>query len=341
MTRILNITILSVFLLAALIQTAQSEAPAFEIHFIDVGHGDAAVVVCEGEYMLIDGGDENCGKTVCDYLNKMNISRLDYLVYTHPHKDNVGGLTEVVERFPIGDVFGSVTAYDTIIFSSFMRALSQSGEEIIIPEAGYEFDIGSARATVLGPVKQSSDMNNMSLVMRVVYDETSFLLCADAMSGEENDILQTAGELSSDVIKISCQGSDEATSELFLAQVMPRYAVISTATRGDNVYGHPNDAMLTRLNQAGIEVYRTDLNGTVICSSDGKEITITAQKDEIQAHNGADTEEMYIINTNSDKFHRPDCRNVASIAEENRLEITASPRELIREGYSPCGNCAM
>lgn len=246
---------------------------SFAVHFIDVGQGDATLILCDGKSMLIDGGDKSASRTVYTYLKKLDISYLDYVVCTHADADHVGGLSGALEQAQAGTVFCPVDDYDTKAFQNFKTRVEGQGKKLIKPAADTVFPLGSATVTVLAPRENypKSDNNNTSIVLRVVYGATSFLFTGDAEHASESAMCEAGVTLKSTVLKVGHHGSDTSTSIRFLGEVMPQYAVISCGK--GNKYGHPTEQTLSRLHQADVTVFRTDLQGDIICESDGKEVT--------------------------------------------------------------------
>lgn len=247
----------------------------FAVHYINVEQGDAALVICDGHSMLIDGGKRNKSDLIYSYLKDNDITDFDYIVCTHPDADHVGGLSGALNYATVGRVFCPVTEYDSEYFGDFLKYIGQQGKSITVPYQGDVYSLGSASVTILGPVKNYSDTNNMSIVMRIVYGNTSFLFTGDIKEEAEKDILATGREVGSDVIKIAHHGSQYSNSESWLKKVNPQYAVISV---GNNAYEHPTDDVLTNLKKNGVETFRTDLQGHIIAVSDGNEITFSVQK---------------------------------------------------------------
>lgn len=273
-----------VLLIAALLswkpmlkQTAgPRESGDFQVHFIDVGQADAALILCEGHAMLIDGGNAADSDTIYTYLKKQGCSHLDYIVCTHAHEDHVGGLSGALQYATVDVALCPVTSYGSKAFESFCKYLQQQQVEITVPSPGDQFSLGGAQVTVLGPITASDDTNNTSLVLRMVYGDTSFLFTGDAEREEEADILEAGNTLRSTVLKVGHHGSDTSSSYPFLREVAPEYAVISVGK--DNSYGHPSDAVLSRFRDLGTTVYRTDLSGDVICTSDGQSVFFETNK---------------------------------------------------------------
>lgn len=323
----------------------------FEVHFIDVGQADSALVLCDGESMLIDGGNAADSNLIYTYLKRMELDHLNYIVCTHAHEDHVGGLSGALNYASVDTAFAPVTDYSSKAFQNFKTNLEKQGKEITIPSAGDEFSLGSADVTVLGPINESDDPNNTSIVLRVVFGETSFLFTGDAEREEEQDILDSERTLKSTVLKVGHHGSDTSTSYPFLREIMPEYAVISVGT--GNSYGHPTEAALSRLRDAGAKVYRTDLQGDIICISDGKNVTFETRKNgnadtlasvgsnslQKKEEENAAYEMEYVLNTNTKKFHLPSCPSAEKMSGDNRQDFTGSREDVIAEGYEPCGKC--
>ena len=320
------------------------EDSTFEVHYLDVGQGDCSLVLCDGHAMLIDGGESSESSKVYAYLKQHGISHLDYMVATHAHSDHIGGLSGALNYATVDTAFCPVTDYDSKTFDSMVKYLDKQGIGITVPSAGDEFMLGSAHVQVLGPQKIYDDPNDTSIVMKVTYGETSFLFTGDAERTAEADILDAGYDLSSTVLKVGHHGSDTSTSYPFLREIMPEYAVIQVGK--DNSYGHPTEDTLSRLRDAEVKVYRNDLQGDIVCSSDGKTVSFTTTKNESVQTNPTvvvtpeadqlDDAGEYIGNKNSKKFHLPTCKNLP--AEKNRIYFD-SRQAAVDAGQSPCGNC--
>ncbi len=256
---------------------AQEADSGFEVHFIDVGQADAALVLCDGKAMLIDGGNAADSSLLYTYLKKHGIDHLAYIVCTHAHEDHVGGLSGALNYAKADRAFCPVTSYDSRAFTSFVSYLKKQNVSIEVPKAGDRFSLGSASVQVLGPVTAGAeDPNNTSIVLRVVYGKTSFLFTGDAEREEEQEILESGCPLESTVLKVGHHGSGSSTTYPFLREIMPEYAVISVGA--DNTYGHPDTDTLSRLRDAGVKVFRTDMQGDIVCVSDGKNVTFSTER---------------------------------------------------------------
>ena len=338
-------------------QETSNEMPgdsSFEVNFIDVGQADSAIIICDGKAMLIDGGNADDSSLIYTYLKNHGIDHLDYLVCTHAHEDHVGGLAGALNYATVAVAYCPVKSYDSKAFNNFTKYLENQGVSITVPSAGDTFTLGSASVTVLGPINPSDEPNNTSIVLRIVYGSTSFLFTGDAEREEEQDILDAGCSLSSTVLKVGHHGGETSTTYPFLREVMPQYAIISVGA--DNSYGHPTEATLSRLRDAGVTVYRTDMQGNIICTSDGKTVSFATEKNaeadtlgsvglnSTQTTSPTTTSNVaietdYVINTNTNKFHFPWCSSVNQMNEDNEKFYTGSRDDLIAQGYSPCGRC--
>lgn len=253
--------------------TPSAAEPKLTVTFLDVGQGDAALVECDGAAMLIDGGAPGQSSKLYSALKRRGITRLDYLVATYPDADHIGGLAGALEAATVGTAYCSVTEHDTDTFRTFQRKLEEKGVPLAVPEAGDSFPLGGSTVQLLGPLRQSGDTNNSSLVLRLVCGETALLFTGDAEREEEQDLLTAGCDLSATLLKVGHHGSDSSTSYPFLREVMPRYAVLSVGA--DNPYGHPDENTLSRLRDAGVQVFRTDLQGDITVTGDGHTLIVT------------------------------------------------------------------
>ena len=339
----------------------------FTLTHLEVGQGDAAFISCDGHYMLIDGGDTGCSNQMYSYLKRNGISYLDIVVASHAH---VGGLSGALNYAKAGLVLCPVTEYDTDAFRDFARYAGKNGPGITVPKKGDTYALGSATITVLG--LNAGVGNDSSIILSVTYQDRVFLFTGDAEREAEQAVLADCPELLAAYgLKVGHHGSADATTYPFLREIMPEIAVISCGA--GNPYGHPTDNTLSRLRDAEVTVYRTDLHGDITIAFDGSEWSVTTQKpaseediftpgedfnfvpdtgdssDDVTRGDGGDngnedsesTAGMdYIANKNTKKFHYPGCNSVKKMKESNKKFFYDVTRDyMIEQGYDPCGNC--
>ena len=340
------------------------EKSTFNIHFIDVGQADAALVECDGHYMLIDGGNKGDSSKMYSVLRSAAVPKLDIVVATHAHEDHVGGLPGALNYCSADLTLCPVTAHDSEAFNDFVKYANKNGGGITVPSVGDTYSLGSSSVKILGLNANSGDINDSSIVLMVTYGSTNFLFTGDAERAAEQAILDSGVDLSATVLKVGHHGSKDSTTYPFLREIMPKYAVISVGD--DNTYGHPTSETLSRLRDAGVKVYRTDMQGDIYAISDGKSVTLsvtrnadadtlsnagdepvvvvppvvvtqaTTKQDEPQA---APAGTDYVLNLNTKKFHYPSCKSVKQMKDKNKGYYTGTRDEVIAKGYDPCGNC--
>lgn len=252
----------------------------FEVHFIDVGQADCMLLICEGQAMLIDAGNPEDDKIILDYLAEHNVKHLSYVVATHPHADHYGAFTRVLAQISADVIyapFNETGVWDSR-YDQFLNFVKYSmRNEVRVPEVGKEFYLGSAKITVIGPLRKDyEDVNNTSIVLRVEYGNLAFIFAGDMEGVAELDLVKAGANLEADVLKIGHHGSGSSSYYQFLRAVSPTYGVITCGR--DNEYGHPHSGPLSRLRDADVTLYRTDLQGHIVCrSDDGKTLTFETQ----------------------------------------------------------------
>ena len=207
--------------------TAASVDAPFEMHFIDVGQALSVLVECDGQFMLYDGGNVDDGSLVVSYLQKQGVEELQYVFCSHAHEDHVGGLAAALAYFPANHVYSPVTEASTKCFRDFVKYTQQQGLQVEVPAVGTTWPLGSASVTMLGPVAQYSDTNDTSIVLRIDYGSTSFLLTGEMEKTAESDLVASGANLKADVLQVGHHGSSTSTSYLFLNAVLPEMGVIS------------------------------------------------------------------------------------------------------------------
>lgn len=249
-----------------------------EVHFIDVGQGDATLIKCGEHAMLIDAGDDSKGTAVQNYLKKQKVEKLDYLVLTHPDSDHIGGAPTIITKFEIKKVFVSNYEKDNKSYQKLIQALDDKDVTYLTPRVGWRYYLGTALITILAPNKEYDNPNDASVSLIIKNGDNKFFFSGDAGEDAENDILDNDIDISADVYHVGHHGSKYSTSKEFFKAINPDYAVISCAE--GNSYGHPHAETLNTLRTNGVKVYRTDEEGSIVATADGKKITFSVPASE-------------------------------------------------------------
>ena len=251
-----------------------------EAHFIDVDNADAAFLTCNGKTLLIDAGEKSAGETVVKYLRDHGVQKLDYVIATHADADHIGGMRTVIEEFPVGKF---LMAYmpkgaepTTSTYLNLLLTLEEQNISIVDVKPGTAYALGEAKITILGPVKDSEDKNEQSVVCRVTHGTQRLLFTGDAGREAEKAMLNAGVDLSADLLKVGHHGSDTSSTAAFLKAVGAKIAVISCGANND--YGHPHKEVVQRIKKLDMTLYRTDQRGTVKVISDGKKLTVETEK---------------------------------------------------------------
>ncbi|MCL2608528.1 MAG: MBL fold metallo-hydrolase [Treponema sp.] len=243
------------------------------VHYIDIGQGDATLVQAPGGNILIDGGDRRTVTAFVRYLKEAGISRIAYVIATHPHADHISGLVNVLDEFEIGAVIMPRVAHTSATFERMISAIERHDIPVVEPIPGTVLNVGDVRLTILSPNgTDSKNLNNHSVSVMIGYGGTRFLFTGDSESEAEEAMLAGGLDLSAQVLHVGHHGSITSTTRDFLDAVSPQIAVVSVGAH--NSYGHPNKEVIQRLETAGVTVYRTDENGTVLISSDGRLVKV-------------------------------------------------------------------
>lgn len=247
-----------------------------EVHFLDVGQGDCAIIQCDGEYMVIDGGPKSAAELVYSYIrNTLQTTRIDYVVSTHPHVDHIGGLAAVLNAAQVDLLLTPVLEWDSEAFRDMIKYADKQGTVISVPYQYDQMKLGGATVTILlcwPNAIQYGRTNDSSIILRIDYGEISFLFTGDAEEWDEEMLFQDQVDLKADVLKVAHHGSIYSTSAEFLREVSPEYAIISVGK--NNKYGHPHQAVLDRLADIGTKTLRTDEWGRIVIRSDGNTLSI-------------------------------------------------------------------
>lgn len=320
MLKLIRSLILSIILLGNVAQADLS------VHFLDVGQGDAALVICDGEAMLIDGGPASASQLIYTYL-RQEVEDLSVIVATHPHDDHIGGLAAALNAVPVDIIYSPVTEWNGKAWESLEKYATAQGTPIIVPDEGDAFSVGGTTVTILHCWPDAWAENDMSIVLRVDYETVSFLFTGDAEAMSEYMMLTDQLPLTADVLKVAHHGSRYSSTPEFIEAVSPSWAVISCGTK--NAYGHPHEETLEALSDS--QILRTDLLGSIVFRTDGHTLSVTAAVT-------PKVEAVYIGNRNSMKFHYPACESVTDMAESNKVPLN-SRNDALSLGFTPCGRC--
>lgn len=249
------------------------------MHVLDVGKADSILIESDGHFMLIDGGTADYGDKISRYLTRHGVKTLDLVVNTHPDEDHIGGLSTVIASFPIKEYFSpdipTAIVPNSAEYRNVQAALRTKNLTAVHPVRGTVRTLGKLKVDVLAPVKQHDTTNNNSIVLRLTYGGTKFLLMGDAEKEEETDLLSSGESLAADVLKVGHHGSSTSTTQELLNAVKPRYAAISVGKDSSDL---PKTAVLKRLRGVNAQIFRTDVSGTLIFMSDGNKITVQTER---------------------------------------------------------------
>jgi len=328
------------------------------VHFLDVGQADSIFIqLPNGENMLIDGGEAKNASSILIYLRSLGVTTIDYLVATHPHADHIGGLPDIINAMDVLNIFMPRVSHTTQTFERLLTSIQNKGLQIDQAIAGVnilllpELEVG-----IIGPMREDyRDLNDHSAVIKIIFGSTSFLFMGDAEGTSEGHITT---DVSADVLKVGHHGSKTSTSAAFLRRVAPSYAVISVGS--NNSYGHPTDEVLARLDAADVDVYRTDMVGTIVFISDGESIIIDKAPSPYQPQappaeaisgggtsggsgSGSETgtsesstessETTVYITRTGQRYHNDGCRHLA----RSKIETTLNAAKA--QGLTACGTC--
>ena len=355
--RLLKATLLTI-LIAALFSAAATASNNLTVHFLDVGQGDSELIQFNNKNVLIDGGEQDMGPRVESYLRNHGVSSLDIMVATHPHSDHVGGLIAVLNDIPVKQVLDIGQAHPSPLYETFLTLINQKNIPYKNPQQGQTIDLDpNLKIEVLNPpaTQFTDDLNQNSIVLKVVFNKVSFLLTGDAGFEAENSILAYGYDLKSDILKVGHHGSSSASSPTFLSKVRPAISVIEVGAGND--YGHPAQTTLDALQQIGSKICRTDLNGNIIITTDGVTYSVTTQRQSGNAANistqpqnpvatpslgpitfTSRASQQFVGSTKSNKYHYPSCRLAQKIKPANEIWFTSS-EDARAQGYVPCEVC--
>lgn len=256
---------------------SEAAQTGFELHVLAVGKADCLLLRCDGQTMLVDGGNTGDEAYIKAYLQAQGVDSLDYVVNTHPHEDHLGALDRIVLAYPVGQAFLSPKPHTTKHYEELLDALEEKQVETSVPEPGDTLVFGGATITFLSPDPDADfgdEINDWSLVFVLEYGQHRFLFMGDAESAAEKALRESGFDLSADVLKVGHHGSDSSSKNKFLDAVSPSYAVITCDKNEEK--GEPSEKVLERLAERGVQVFRTDEQGDVVIRSDGQSLLLPA-----------------------------------------------------------------
>ncbi len=253
-----------------------------EVHFIDVGQGDCALIRTPEQNILIDCGEYESYRAVNRYLKDLGIKRLDMIIMSHPHSDHMGCMYKIADKYEVGSIMMPELPYEmqpeSGSYSRLMESIRRKNIPVIYAVPGSVCDTGSGgNIRVIAPVGEYDDLNNSSAVVMFTFGDTRFIFCGDAEKDAEEDILASGADIDADVIKVPHHGSDSSSTRGFVNAVSPDYAVFCVGAEND--YGHPHADIVERYIYYGAKILRTDMNGNIKFVTDGQEITVSTQKE--------------------------------------------------------------
>ncbi|GAA0451139.1 MBL fold metallo-hydrolase [Alkalibacillus silvisoli] len=291
-----------------------------EVYYFDVGQADSTLLKYEHEEdlyrILIDTGDW-ISSDVTYYLNDLEIDVIDLVIGTHIHADHIGQMDEVIENFEVDEVWMTGNEGTSETYEQAITAIETSDVDYHEPRKGEEYDIGPLEVDVVHPNELTGDYNEDSISTKMTYGDVSFLFTGDAEEGAEASMLQAGHELDADVLKLGHHGSSSSTGSQFLEAVDPNIAIYSAGA--NNSYGHPHSEVVERVKNANIDLYGTDVHGTVTVTTDGEDLNVETQ------HNGT----IEVENTEEQETNETEEEAANSDSKEGCVDLnSASTDEL-------------
>lgn len=249
------------------------------IYFLDVGQGDSIFIkTADNHKILIDGGPDANVVGLLDHLLPAWDRKLDLVMLTHPHADHATGLIEVLKRYRVGEFLFNGMAYDSMTYNALLQLVQDKYLNTTTVDIDHDYDFGQARLDILYPSVDDQpfgDPNDSSIVSNFYYGSFALLLTGDASAQVEKTLIQRGLLSDVDVLKVAHQGSRTSTSQDFIDITNPEVGVILV---GPNQFGHPHAEVVDRLRLSGVQLYRTDQNGTVEIVTDGTRYQVKANR---------------------------------------------------------------
>lgn len=275
------------------VSNVQSAEGELTLIMIDVGQADSFLLVQDGKTALIDCGTRSTGEDVVEYLKSQGIIRLDYVFGTHPHDDHMGGMYDVITNFEIGKIIIPETKLGEITSNWYMKLMQEFKNglhDVEYAKLGKVYNLGGATMKIIGPISEpDGNLNNYSIVLKVSFGDMDVIMTGDAETVVEKEILESGENIDAEILKVGHHGSDTSSSEDFLDAITPEYALISAKI--GNMYKHPVESTMEKLENRDIEVYRTDENGTVVVTITADDISFSCNPGDYLS--GTELEERY------------------------------------------------
>lgn len=246
----------------------------FQIQFIDVGQAESILIENNHKYVLIDAGNNKDGEKLSNYFKSLGIHSFEYVIATHAHEDHIGGMDNIIRDFHFNHFYIPKTKVDNVTYLEVIEELRKKNIKIETPLIDQSFQVENTLFEVLSIKDDPTDLNNTSIVLKVKYFNNTFLLMSDATSDVERSLLEK--DIKSDVLKVSHHGSRYSSIANFLYKVKPQYAIIQVGKNND--YDFPKQVVLDKLERIQAKIYRTDLDGTIIMTSDGNHLSIVTKE---------------------------------------------------------------
>lgn len=248
-----------------------------EVNFIDVGVGDCIFICKDGRGMLIDAALDKAVPKIKKIIGRKNIKTLDLVIASHPHEDHISGMDSIIKSYNIGRLIMPGVSVKNKCYKDVVNAAKEKNLTVTRPQTGKKYYYLGLEYMFFAPNGSSyENINDYSVVMKLKYGSCSFLFTGDAQASSEKEMLDKGYNLKSDVLKVGHHGSATSTTDKFLKEVNPRYAVISVADGND--FGLPDKKIMKKLEKSGAKVFRTDKDGTITALCDGRKIMLAAEK---------------------------------------------------------------
>ena len=270
-----------IFSATNIVRSVKQQDSNFTVYYLDVGQSDCTVVICDNEVLMIDTGTSNQLNTIKTNLFMLEIDTIDYMLITHPHEDHMGSASDIIEDYNVSNILmPSLSIEKYVPSSTYDNLLNVISENNVNPETvfyGDSFMLGSAVVEIFAPMKQDDNLNNLSVVAKITYGDTSFLFTGDAEEEIEKQILREKADISADVLKAGHHGSNTSSTDEFISTVNPRYVIFSSGS--DNDFGHPTLNNIEKFENMGAKQYVTSIDGHITVTSDGKQISVITENE--------------------------------------------------------------